>query len=135
MEQILEAIQSGASGDDIAALPIPDHYRAAFVRREDVEMFEVVYEELVLDQERVSRELIDFLGVPWDPACLDFHRSGRDVQTASHAQVRRSLYRSAVGRHRHYESELRGLSDSLDWPAWQGSGFADRVAACHERCD
>ena len=42
MEQILEAIQAGASGDDIANLPIPESYRAAFVRREDTEMFEGV---------------------------------------------------------------------------------------------
>jgi tetratricopeptide (TPR) repeat protein len=114
-----------------------NHYlRVMALWRQDksLRLFEVVYEELVLDQERVSRELIDFLGLPWDPACLDFHRSGRDVQTASHAQVRRALYRSAVGRHRHYDEELQGLRDALDWPAWQASGLADRVAACHERC-
>src|SRR4051794_24524405 len=40
MQQILEAIQSGASGDDIANLPLPESYRAAFVRKEDVAMFE-----------------------------------------------------------------------------------------------
>ena len=39
MQQILEAIQAGASGDELANLPLPDHYRAAFVRREDAEMF------------------------------------------------------------------------------------------------
>ena len=42
MKQILEAILTGASGDEIAALPIPDHYRAAYVRREDVGMFEEI---------------------------------------------------------------------------------------------
>jgi crotonyl-CoA reductase len=40
MEQILEAITAGASAEELSALPIPDHYRAAFVRREDTEMFE-----------------------------------------------------------------------------------------------
>jgi crotonyl-CoA reductase len=40
MQEILDAIQGGASGDDLAALPIPESYRAAYVRREDVEMFE-----------------------------------------------------------------------------------------------
>ncbi len=40
MDQILDAIQSGASGEEIAHLPIPFHYRAAYVRREDVDMFE-----------------------------------------------------------------------------------------------
>jgi crotonyl-CoA reductase len=40
MQEILEAIQAGASGDDLANLPIPESYRAAFVRREDSAMFE-----------------------------------------------------------------------------------------------
>ena len=40
MERIVEAISSGASGEELAALPLPDHYRAAFVRREDASMFE-----------------------------------------------------------------------------------------------
>src|SRR5829696_87034 len=39
MQQILEAIQAGASGDELSNLPLPDHYRAAFVRREDADMF------------------------------------------------------------------------------------------------
>ena len=42
MQHILEAIQSGASGDELANLPIPESYRAAFVKREDVDMFEGV---------------------------------------------------------------------------------------------
>src|SRR6187200_130322 len=42
MDTILEAIQSGASGADIANVPIPDHYRAAYVHRDDVAMFEGV---------------------------------------------------------------------------------------------
>src|SRR6187399_393283 len=39
MEQILAAIQAGATGDELAAVPIPGHYRAAHVRRDEVEMF------------------------------------------------------------------------------------------------
>ncbi|HEY1281441.1 MAG TPA: crotonyl-CoA carboxylase/reductase [Acidimicrobiales bacterium] len=40
MEQIRDAILQGAPGPELAALPVPDHYRAAFVRREDAAMFE-----------------------------------------------------------------------------------------------
>ena len=40
MERILEAILAGADGPELAALPVPEHYRAAFVRREEVGMFE-----------------------------------------------------------------------------------------------
>jgi crotonyl-CoA reductase len=40
MQAILDAILAGAAGDELAGLPLPDHYRAAFIRRDDVEMFE-----------------------------------------------------------------------------------------------
>jgi crotonyl-CoA reductase len=40
MKQILAAIQAGAGGEELAALPIPESYRAAYVRREDADMFE-----------------------------------------------------------------------------------------------
>src|SRR6187402_3806081 len=39
MQQILEAIEAGATGEELAAIPLPDHYRAAFVRRDDADMF------------------------------------------------------------------------------------------------
>ncbi len=42
MRAVLEAIQAGAPGEEIAAIPLPDHFRAAFVRKEDVGMFEGV---------------------------------------------------------------------------------------------
>jgi crotonyl-CoA reductase len=42
LHHVLEAVQAGASGDDIGALPIPESYRAAFVKRDDVAMFEGV---------------------------------------------------------------------------------------------
>ena len=42
MQEILDAIQGGASGEDLAALSIPESYRAAFVQRDDAEMFEGV---------------------------------------------------------------------------------------------
>jgi crotonyl-CoA reductase len=42
MQQILEAIQSGASGDDLAHLPIPESYRAAFVKKDETDMWEGV---------------------------------------------------------------------------------------------
>jgi tetratricopeptide (TPR) repeat protein len=93
-------------------------------------MYEVVYEELISDQERVSREIVDFLGLDWDPACLRFHESERVVATASHAQVRRPLYRSSRGRFSHYESHIGALREAIDWDAWQATGFAERVEAC-----
>src|SRR5688572_4062418 len=45
MQEILDAIQAGASGDELAALPIPESYRAAYVLREETGMFEGVPSE------------------------------------------------------------------------------------------
>lgn len=45
MERILEAISAGASGDEIAALPVPESYRAAFVRKDEIAMFDGVASE------------------------------------------------------------------------------------------
>ena len=76
-------------------------------------MLEIRYEELVADQEGQSRRLIEFLGLPWDPACLEFHRTQRTVATASVWQVRQPMYSRSVGRWRHYERHLTPLLDVL----------------------
>jgi hypothetical protein len=72
-------------------------------------MIEVNYETLIADLEGESRRLIEFLGLDWEPACLDFHRTERTVVTVSHWQVRQPLYKSSVGRWRHYEKHLGPL--------------------------
>lgn len=65
-------------------------------------MLEVHYEEVVADTEAQARRLIDFAGLPWDPACLEFHKSGRSVQTLSRWQVRQPVHSRSVGRWRNY---------------------------------
>ena len=65
-------------------------------------ILEVRYEDMVTDTEAQARRLIDFAGLPWDPACLQFHRSGRSVQTLSRWQVRQPVHTRSVGRWRHY---------------------------------
>ena len=67
------------------------------------------YEALVGDPESWSRRMIDFIGLPWDPRCLEFHRSPRTVLTASKWQVRQAIHRSAVGRWRNYAAQLGPL--------------------------
>jgi tetratricopeptide (TPR) repeat protein len=78
-----------------------------------LKMLEIQYEEMVADQEGQSRRLIDFLGLPWDPKCLDFHKTERTVMTASVWQVRQPIYNSSSGRWRHYERHLSPLLDVL----------------------
>ncbi len=74
---------------------------------------EVRYESLVNDQEQESRKLIDFCGLEWDEACLQFERSERVVSTASNWQVRQPVYHRSVQRWRHYEPFLGPLRDAL----------------------
>jgi Flp pilus assembly protein TadD len=71
------------------------------------------YEELVRDTERVLRTLLDFLGLPWDERCLDFHRQRRAVRTVSVGQVGRPVYTTSVARWRRFESRLEPLLDIL----------------------
>ncbi|MCA9312621.1 MAG: sulfotransferase, partial [Phycisphaerales bacterium] len=77
-------------------------------------ILEIDYEAVVEQQEEESRRLVDFVGLPWSDSCLHFHESDRVNLTASHAQVRRPIYRSAVRRWKHYEKHLAPLRDALD---------------------
>jgi tetratricopeptide (TPR) repeat protein len=79
-----------------------------------VPMLEVDYEELVTDQEKWSRAIVGWCGLEWDPACLEFHKASRPVQTASVEQVRRPVYTSSVGRWKNYERLLAPLFAKLD---------------------
>lgn len=74
---------------------------------------DVRYEDIVADQETQSRRLIEYCGLEWNDACLDFHRSRRAVRTASVAQVRQPLYKSSLERWRNYEKFLGSLLDAL----------------------
>jgi tetratricopeptide (TPR) repeat protein len=76
-------------------------------------MFESSYELMTEEPEQQSRQLVDFVGLPWDPACLSFHEQEGSVQTISRVQVRQPLYRSSVGRWRRYDSHLAPLKSAL----------------------
>ena len=72
-------------------------------------MLEVPYEDLVTNQETWSRNMVEFVGLPWDSKCLDFHLMKRTVVTASKWQVRQKINSSAIGRWRNYDSRLGPL--------------------------
>jgi tetratricopeptide (TPR) repeat protein len=75
----------------------------------------VVYEDVVDDLPKMARELIAFLGLSWDDACLSFHQSSRPVKTASVVQVRRPVYSSSVGRWKRYGDGLKPLAAALNF--------------------
>jgi tetratricopeptide (TPR) repeat protein len=76
-------------------------------------MLEVEYETVVDDFEAQARRLIEYVGLEWEPACLEFHKTQRSVRTASVAQVRQPIYRSSIGRWEAHADALRPLLDAL----------------------
>ncbi|MGA9867339.1 MAG: sulfotransferase, partial [Acetobacteraceae bacterium] len=79
-------------------------------------MLEVQYEELIADREPVTRQMIEFLGLEWDEACLRPEDNQRTVLTASAWQVRQPVYRTSAERWRRYEPWLGELRQLLDDP-------------------
>jgi tetratricopeptide (TPR) repeat protein len=76
-------------------------------------VMEVAYEEVVENLEAASRRLVAFCGLDWDDRCLNFQGNSRAVRTASVAQVRQPIYKSSIGRWRHYEAYLGPLLAGL----------------------
>lgn len=74
---------------------------------------DIQYEDVVSDLEGQARRVLEFCGLPWNPACLDFHKTERPVRTASVAQVRQPLYGHAVRRWHRYRSHLGPLLEAL----------------------
>jgi tetratricopeptide (TPR) repeat protein len=74
---------------------------------------DVHYEDIVADQEGQSRRILEYCGLEWNDACLDFHKNKRAVSTASVSQVRQPIYKSSVERWRPYEKFMGPLFDAL----------------------
>ncbi|HUL47796.1 MAG TPA: sulfotransferase [Steroidobacteraceae bacterium] len=90
-------------------LSLMDHWDAALPGK----VLHVQYEELVRDPEASIRRLLEHCGLPFEPACLNFHETSRPVRTPSAEQVRRPIYTQAVGYWRHFENELEPLRLAL----------------------
>lgn len=90
-------------------LKLMDRWRMLFPGR----FLDVSYEETVADAEPNARRLIDFLGLPWEEACLSFHEQKAAVATASAVQVREKPHTRSVGRWRRYEAELAPMRAAL----------------------
>src|SRR5665213_645245 len=74
---------------------------------------EIDYEDLVANQEGVTRRLVEHCGLDWEDACLAFEKNERPSLTASAAQVRQKIYASSVGLWRPYSNELEPLARAL----------------------
>lgn len=87
-----------------------EHWRA--VLPEGV-MLELRYEELIAEFETQARRILAHCGLPWDDACLSFHKTQRPVMSASAPQVYQTLYSTSVGRGRRYGELLQPLIHAL----------------------
>ncbi len=95
------------------------HYRA----QSDLRYLPIRYEDLVHDQERVVRQITEFIGVRFEAAHLRFHENRRHAPTASYAQVTEPLYHRSVGRWRRYRRHLAPVIPILR-PAMERLGYA-----------
>lgn len=72
-------------------------------------ILDLSYEDLVADTEKEARRVLEFVGLPWDENCLEFHKNDRLVKTASVAQVRKPIYKSSLARWKHFKGHLQPL--------------------------
>ncbi|MGB5538969.1 MAG: sulfotransferase, partial [Gammaproteobacteria bacterium] len=80
------------------------HYRSI-----GIDFLEIHYEDLVTDQEAITRQVLDYIGAPWSDACLQHHKSERIVKTASYEQVTQKIYTSSLYRYRNYREAVQRI--------------------------
>ncbi len=76
--------------------------------------FDIAYEDVASNLEPNARALISFLELPWDDACLEFHKQKSAVATASAVQVRQPAHTKSIGRWRRYEEQLEPTRRTLE---------------------
>jgi tetratricopeptide (TPR) repeat protein len=103
------------------------HWRAALPAGM---LLEVPYEALIADQVGWTRGMLEFIALPWEPRCLDFHQTDRTVITLSKWQVRQKIHGSSAGRWRHYEKHVGPLLPLIELTARysEPTPLADSVA-------
>ena len=86
-----------------------DHWKKTL----DLPILDLKYEDLVENQEPRTRDMIDFLGLPWDDRCLRFYETNRSAQLVNQEQVRKPMYRSALARYKNYAKHIAPLQDAF----------------------
>jgi hypothetical protein len=73
----------------------------------------IQHEDVVDDLEGNVRKILDFCGLDFEPACIEFHKTERSVRTASSEQVRQPIYREGLDQWRNFEPWLGPLKEAL----------------------
>jgi tetratricopeptide (TPR) repeat protein len=76
-------------------------------------IYELDYEKLTTDQENETQNLLDFCNLDFESDCIDFHKTARNVRTASQVQVREKMYKNSSREWEAYASHLKPLLDGL----------------------
>ncbi|MFQ6006642.1 MAG: sulfotransferase, partial [Woeseia sp.] len=92
------------------SVQIMEHWKSLYPNR----ILEVVYEELVSNPGEQTQAIAAFCGLPWDPACLDFHTRVEASFTFSEMQVRQPLNKEGIGAWRRYQEQLEPLTSRLE---------------------
>ena len=78
-----------------------------------INIFDLVYEDLIDDKLVQTKRLLEFCDLDWDENCLSFHKNKKAVSTASLAQVRQPIYNSSVEKWKSYSKDLEILRKNL----------------------
>ncbi len=78
------------------------------------DIFVLDNEELVNNQESVSKDLIEYCGLDWEEECLNFYNTKRQVRTASIEQVRKPMNKKSIGAWKKYKKYLTELISTLE---------------------
>jgi tetratricopeptide (TPR) repeat protein len=76
-------------------------------------IFDISYEETARDLEPNARALIEYLNLPWEDACLNFHELSSAVSTASATQVREPAHTRSIDRWKRYQDQLQPMITAL----------------------
>ena len=90
------------------------HLMALWRERFPGRFHDISYEDTARDLEPNARALIDYLELPWEDACLNFHKQSAAVTTASAVQVRQPAHTRSIGRWRRYEDQLGVMRKVLE---------------------
>jgi len=76
-------------------------------------ILEISYEEIIADQRGMTEQIVSFLDLEWDDACMRFFERKRAVNTASTEQVRKAMYSSSMARWKNYDGCLDAVKEAL----------------------
>ena len=90
-------------------LELMRHWHAVLPGR----ILRIDHEAVVEDLESNVRRILDFCGLEFEPACVEFHKNERSVRTASSEQVRRPIFREGLDQWKNYAPWLGPLREAL----------------------